>query len=65
MINAATTLNGLESNQPSGREPGSIKHLFIKVRELPSIDNLDFGDRLRLADIIHEAWYCGFNDRKP
>lgn len=61
--NADNISGNSNSNPPSDRKAGDIKHLFDKVRELKSIDNLDFGDRLELSDIIHEAWQCGFKDR--
>lgn len=63
MTNAATILNESESNPAYGRKGGDIKYLFDKVRDLKTIDNLDFADRLALSDIIHEAWTCGFKDR--
>ena len=65
MTNAVTTSNESESNPQSGRKAGEIKHLFDKIYKLQTINNLDFADRLAISDIIWEAWYCGFNDRKP
>ena len=65
MTNAEPISNGSESNPASGREYSDIKHLFEKISALQSINNLDFADRLAISDIIWEAWYCGFNDRKP
>lgn len=64
MTNAETISNESEFNPLSGRKAGEIKHLFDKIGALQSINNLDFSDRLAISDIIWEAWYCGFNDRK-
>ena len=61
--NAENISNESESNPASGRDPGDIKYLFDKVRDLKTIDNLDFADRLALSVIIYEAWTCGFKDR--
>ena len=61
--NAENISNESESNPQSGRKGGDIKYLFDKVRNLKTIDNLDFADRLALSDIIREAWTCGFKDR--
>lgn len=63
MSNVESTYQGSKSNPQFGLEVGTIKHLFDKLRELKTIDNLDFSDRLAISDIVWEAWYCGFNDR--
>ena len=65
MTNAESISNGSKSNQQYGRKAGELKHLFDKISALQSINNLDFADRLAISDIVWEAWYCGFNDRKP
>ena len=63
MTNAATISNESESNQQSGRDAGDIKYLYDKLRQLDTIKNVSFFDRMMISDIIWEAWYCGFNDR--
>lgn len=64
LINSAeNTSNELESNPASGRDAGDIKYLYDKLRQLDTIKNVSFFDRMMISDIIWEAWYCGFNDR--
>lgn len=63
MTNAATISNESESNPQSGRDAGDIKYLYDKLRQLDTIKNVSFFDRIMISDIIWEAWYCGFNDR--
>ena len=63
MTNAENTSNGSESNPQSGRDAGDIKYLYDKLRQLDTIKNVSFFDRMMISDIIWEAWYCGFNDR--
>lgn len=63
MTNAENISADSKSNPQSGREAGDIKYLYDKLRQLDTIKNLSFFDRMMISDIIWEAWYCGFNDR--